>query len=136
MRCLLEHGFCCCLPLNVKIGVQTGVSSGPVKQAVDDLFANDVVRVEYASTVNNAYAIYKAAGGNDSRVITVPLVTWMPTNCTGNNCWAQVNGFAAFFLRRKYQSGQKQFFGEFIKYEVPGEGVGNNGTALSVRLVQ
>jgi hypothetical protein len=136
LRCMLEHGMGCCLPIGGMIGVQTGVSSGPVKQAVDYIFDNDAVQTEYPASQTNTYPTYKNAGGNGSRVVVVPLVVFIPSPCSGNNCWARVNGFAAFFLKRRYSPGQKTFIGEFVKYEVAGEGGGGTGTAYSVRLVR
>jgi len=66
----------------------------------------------------------------------VPLVEFIPPSGQGNNVWAKVNGFAAFFLKRRFSPGQKTFCGEFIKYEVPGEGNGGNGTVYSIKLVK
>ncbi len=137
LRCMIQHGFGCCVDVGRRIRVQTGVSSGPVGQAIDALFDDyGDIRTQYPASQTNTYPVYKAAGGNDSRVVIVPLVEFVPAGCTGNNCWAQVNGYAAFFLKRRYSPGQKAFYGEYIEYTVPGEGTGGEGTVATVRLVK
>lgn len=135
LTCMIEHGLGCCLNETRLIGVQTGVATGPVDKAVDAIFDDyGDIRTEYPGTMTNAYPAYLAAGGNDARVAVVPLVEFIPSPCTGNNCWGKINGFAAFFLKRRYSG--KTFYGEFIKYEVPGEGNGTNGTTYTVKLIK
>jgi len=141
VRCLVMNGYCCqCVEWNCEIRTQTGLATGPIRQAVDSLFSRDAVQTEYQPDETDSYPVYKAAGGNDSRVIIVPLVQWRDAGCTTGNCWVKVNGFAAFFLKRKYDQGQgptsKEFFGEFIKFEAPGDGNGNSGTIYTVKLVK
>ena len=140
LRCMIQHGLGCCVDETRLIRVQTGVSAGNVRAGVDALFDdNGDITTEYPASppaAGNRYPVYKAAGGNDSRVVVVPLVEFTPPGCTGNNCWAKVNGFAAFFLKRRFSSGQKTFYGEFIKYQVSGEGNGTNGTVFSIKLVK
>jgi Flp pilus assembly protein TadG len=136
LRCMIQHGLGCCIDEGRRIRIQTGVSSGPVGQGIDALFDDyGDIRTQYPASQTNTYPVYKAAGGNDSRVVVVPLVTWDP-GCHGNNCWAQVNGYASFFLKRRFNSGQKKFYGEYIKFEVPGQGTGGSGTTYSIRLVK
>ena len=72
----------------------------------------------------------------DIQLVIVPLVRFVPAGCTGNNCWAELRGFATFFLKRRYSPGQKTFYGEFIQHVVSGEGTGGEGTTVSIRLVQ
>jgi Flp pilus assembly protein TadG len=137
LRCMIQNGLGCCVGQGRRIRVQTGVSSGPVGQAIDALFDDyGDIRTQYPSNQTNTYPVYRAAGGNDSRVVVVPLVQFVPTGCKGNNCWAEVHGFASFFLKRRYSSGQKTFYGEYIKLEVPGQGTGGDGTTYSIRLVK
>lgn len=137
VRCMIEHGLGCCIDMGHRIGVQTGVSFGPVDQAIDNLFEDyGDIRTEYPTSQLNTYPVYRAAGGNDARVIIVPLVRFVPSGCTGNNCWAELRGFATFFLKRRVNPGQKTFYGEYIEHVVPGEGTGGEGTVVSVRLVE
>jgi Flp pilus assembly protein TadG len=137
LRCMIQHGLGCCVDVGRRIGVQTGVSSGPVGQSIDALFDDyGDIRTQYASSQTNTYPVYRAAGGNDSRVVIVPLVRFVPAGCTGNNCWAELRGFATFFLKRRYSPGQKTFYGEYIQHVVSGEGTGGEGTTVSIRLVQ
>jgi len=137
LRCMIEHGLGCCVDQDRLIRVQTGVSSGPVGQAIDALFDDfDDIQTQYPASQTNTYPVYKAAGGNDSRVVVVPLVEFIPPGGTGNNVWAKVNGFAAFFLKRRFNAGQKTFYGEYIQLVVPGEGNGGNGTVKSIKLVK
>jgi hypothetical protein len=137
LKCMIQHGLGCCVDESRLIRVQTGVSAGPVGQAVDSLFDNfGDISTLYPSSQTNTYPVYQAAGGNDSRVVVVPLVEFIPSPCSGNNCWAKVNGFAAFFLKRRFSPGQKTFYGEFIKYQVAGEGNGSNGTVYTIKLIK
>ena len=137
LRCMIQNGLGCCVDIGRRIRVQTGVSSGPVGQAVDALFDDyGDIRTQYPASQRNTYPVYRAAGGNDARVVIVPLVRFGPAGCTGNNCWAELRGFATFFLKRRYSAGQKTFYGEYIQHVVPGEGTGGEGTAVSVRLVE
>jgi hypothetical protein len=140
LKCMILHGLGCCISQDTYIRVQTGVSSGNVKSAVDALFDADTDDTEYLSATTDAYDTYEPIG-NGSRVIIVPLVEFVksptdPSPCVGgNNCWGKVNGYAAFFLKRRYTNGQKTFYGEFIEYKVSGEGEGGNGTVYSIKLV-
>lgn len=136
LRCMIQHGLNCCVEMHTRIGVQTGVSTGPIRQAVDSLFANDAVQTPYPAGATNSYPVYVAAGGSGSRVIIVPLVEFSPPGGAGNNTWAQINGFAAFFLKRRVQPGQLTFYGEFIDYAVPGDGTGGDGTVFTIRLIK
>jgi len=137
LRCMIQHGFGCCGDVGRRIRVQTGVSVGPVAQAVDALFDDyGDIRTQYPASQTNTYPVYKAAGGNDARVVVVPLVRFVPVGCVGNNCWGEVYGYAAFFLKRRYSAGQKAFYGEYINHTVPGEGTGGDGTVVSIRLVK
>lgn len=112
LQCLLEHGFGCCLTLNQNLPVQTGVSTASVQQAIDGLFSLDPVSTEYPPTVTDAYSTYTGAGGNGSRVPVLPLVQFAIS--PEATYLAGVRGFTAFFLKRRFSTGQKAFYGEFL----------------------
>jgi hypothetical protein len=123
LRCTLEHGLGCCVESGGLVRVQTGASSGPVRQAVDALFDDyGDIRVEYPATQTGTFRDYMERGGNGSRILIVPLVEFVPPQCTGNNCWARTEGYATFFLKRRYDPGQRAFYGEFLNYLVCGGG--------------
>ena len=143
LRCMIISGFGCCAKEPAFIRVQTGVATGNVVQGVDALFDDyGDITTEYPESQTDAYPVYLADGGNDSRVIVVPLVqqySYSPTDpspCSGNNCWGKVNGFAAFFLKRRFSSGERKFYGEFIEHSVSGGGSGGDGTVYSIKLIK
>jgi Putative Flp pilus-assembly TadE/G-like len=134
LGCQIDHGYGCCVIQGHTYNVQTGVATGPVKSAIDARFARDSIKTEYTALQLNSYQTYRNLGGNDARVIHVPLCTF--TLNPGNTNSATVNGFAAFFLKTKFTPGQKIYKGEFIKAVVQGEGDGGTGTVYTVKLIK
>lgn len=114
LRCMIQQGFGCCVDEAALIRVQTGVSSGTVGQGIDALFDDyGDIRTQYSASQTYAYQLYLAAGGNDSRVLPVPLVEFVLPDSSGS-WWGRVNGFARFFLKRRFSTGTQGLYGEFV----------------------
>lgn len=149
LRDMIKFGCGSCIPMDRYIRVEPGVCQGPVDQGVTYLFDHDKIKAPYPASQTNAYLEYQTAGGNDSRVVVVPIVDFYrdcspnhpcvfngtKTGCDGSNAWGKVKGFAAFFLKRPLVSGKDDFYGEFIDFVVPSEGSGSEGTVYKVKLV-
>ena len=150
LKDMIKFGCGSCIPMDRYIRVEPGVCQGPVDQGITYLFGQDEVKEPYPASQSNAYLQYHADGGNDSRVVVVPIVDFYrdcspnnpcvfdgkSTGCNGSNAWGKVKGFAAFFLKRPLVNGKDDFYGEFIDFVVPGEGSGGNGTVFTLKLIK
>ncbi len=113
LGCQLANGYLCTLH-DEWLKTAPGLHAGLVRSAVEERFARDSDRRE-----GIPYADYLGRGGNDSRLVVVPLTT-APDN---GRDFVRLTGYAAFFLRDiPRDGGHDTLDAEFISYIVIGEG--------------
>lgn len=123
-RCLLEHGYGCCIRIGEVISTEPGNMNGPTNQGLNARFDADSDPRQ-----NICYSDYK---GNGSRVVNVPIITPIGNGRTK----VTVTGLAAFFLTRR-PTGNGDISAEFIYDVVPGAGGGGcNSNVFTVRLIE
>jgi len=123
-RCLLEHGYGCCIRIGQVIQTEPGNMAGPTRQGLDARWDADTDRRQ-----NICYSDYR---GNGNRVVNVPIITPI-----GNGrVQVTVTGLAAFFLTQR-PPGNGDISAEFIHEVVPGTGGGGcNSTVFTIRLIE
>ena len=123
-RCLLEHGYGCCIRIGQVIQTEPGAMTGPTNQGLDGRFDADTDQRQ-----NICYSDYR---GNGSRVVNVPVITPIGNGRTS----VTVTGLAAFFLTQRV-NGNGEVFAEFIYDVVPGAGGGGcNANVFTIRLIE
>ena len=123
-RCLLEHGYGCCVRIGQVIQTEPGNMNGPTNQGLNARWASDTDR--------RSNICYQDYVGNGARVVNVPIITPIGNGRTQ----VTVTGLAAFFLT-KQAAGNGDITAEFIREVVPGTGGGGcNSTVYTIRLVQ
>lgn len=123
-RCLLEHGYGCCIRIGQVIQTEPGGMVGPTGQGLDARFDGDTDQRQ-----NICYADYR---GNGSRIVNVPVITPIGNGRTN----VTVTGLAAFFLTRRAGSNG-DVTAEFIYDVVPGAGGGGcNSNVFTIRLIE
>ena len=112
VRDLLRNGASGCIGIGDTICSKPGVTSGPVRQGLNDRFASDT------DTVEGPYSSYT---GNGRRILQVPIVSSSPTSLqpidNGKNCTQQplyIADLVCFFLRHRVANGSTNVRGEFI----------------------
>jgi hypothetical protein len=130
LRCQLDFGYSCCLKLGDCIPAQTGVMSGPIRQAIQDRFSRD--------TDGRQGICYEGPGGyhgNMARVVIVPITG--PVTGGGGGCYT-IQSFASFFIKSIPSGGANSVItAEFIDFAVPGNGAaGGNTFSYAVHLIK
>ena len=123
-RCLLEHGYGCCIRIGQVIQTEPGTMAGPTRQGLNARWDADTDQAQ-----NICYSDYR---GNGNRVVNVPIITPIGNGRTR----VTVTGLAAFFLTRR-PPNNGDIFAEFI-YEVApgGTGGGCNSNVFTIRLIE
>ena len=124
LRCLLEHGYACCVDVNDIVDTKPGLNAGPVMSALQDRWDADIDR-----TPNICYTAYR---GNGSRVVHVPKTESLGA---GRN-QVRILGFSAFFLKQRPVGGGQPVYAEFVYDMVPGNGGNCNSSLFTIRLIQ
>ena len=122
-RCLLDHGYGCCVSIGQVVQTEPGTMSGPSFQGLKARFDSDTDRRS-----GICYSDYR---GNGSRVVNVPIITPIGNGRTT----VTITGLAAFFLTNA-PSNNGDVKAEFIHDVVPGTGGGCNSTLYTLRLIQ
>ena len=122
-RCLLEHGYGCCITIGQVIQTEPGTMTGPTRQGLNGRFNLDTDQRE--NICHSQYA------GNGARMVNVPIITPIGNGRTN----VTVTGLAAFFLRERVP-GSGDVWAEFIHDVVPGTGGNCNSTMFTIRLIE
>ncbi len=122
-RCLLEHGYGCCIRIGQVIQTEPGNMAGPTRQGLDARWDADT-----DPRTDICYSDYQ---GNGNRIVNVPIITPIGNGRTN----VTVTGLAAFFLTQR-PSGNGDIAAEFVNEVVPGTGGGCNSTVFTIRLIQ
>jgi len=123
-RCLLEHGYGCCIRIGQVIQTEPGTMSGPTNSGLNARFDADSDPRQ-----NICYSDYH---GNGSRIVNVPVITPIGNGRTN----VTVTGLAAFFLTQR-PNGNGDVIAEFIYDVVPGSGGGGcNSNVFTIRLIE
>jgi len=108
----LETSF---VNLGDSVWAKTGVDVGAFKMAlVDDA---GLSRMERGTIGKFADDLWNKRHDDNPRIMLVPLVTYLGD--TGSNAEFRIEKFGAFWLEGINQ-GQKEIFGRFIQYDMPG----------------
>ncbi|MEW5978882.1 MAG: pilus assembly protein TadG-related protein [Acidobacteriota bacterium] len=126
IRDLLNGSTRGCIALNIPICTKPGVTAGPVRQGLNDRFAQDTNQFEYTggTSVTSQYDRYvlpndPGPAGNGKRKFVVPFVstqqgTWAPFD-NGKNCPIYILNYGCFFMRERVPGGSGlDIKGEFI----------------------
>jgi hypothetical protein len=107
MECLLSTGTRCGGGSAV-LRTATGEHSGAVQAAIESRFARDNVRWDHL-----CFTDYVARGGNQSRVVYMPITT----AADAGRGFVTVTGYAAFFLKNNPGKGGDDILrGEFLRF--------------------
>jgi Flp pilus assembly protein TadG len=120
VRDLLAGGSQGCVTLGAPICSKPGVTSGPVRQGLNDRFDTDGNTTEYplGSPAGPAKATYENNGGTGERILPVPLVSstfpaYSPIQ-NGRDCPIYIYGFGCFLIRTRIPNGNTTVTGEFV----------------------
>lgn len=123
LRCLLEHGYACCVGINDIVQTKPGANVGAVRPALQARWDADPDK-----TPDICYRDYT---GDGHRVVHVPVTR----SLGGGRTDVIVVGFSAFFMKRR-PVGNDPVYAEFIYDVVPGEGGNCNSTVFTIRLIE
>jgi hypothetical protein len=94
---------------------KTGVTIGNVKKAL--VSDGGVSRMERGTTGDFAYDTFNSYDAANPRIMLVPMVSYVGD--TGSNAEFKIEKFGAFWLEG-FNQGQKEVWGRFIEYDMPG----------------
>ena len=123
LRCLLEHGYACCVGINDIVQTKPGANVGAVRPALQARWDADRDK-----TPDICYSDYTGTG---ERIVHVPVTQSLGAGRTD----VRVVGFSAFFLKRR-PVGNDPVYAEFVYDVVPGVGGNCNSTVFTIRLIQ
>jgi hypothetical protein len=117
---LLAGGSQGCVTLGDPICSKPGVTSGPVRDGLNDRYATDHNTTEYptGNPAGSAAATYWSNGGTGQRILPVPMVSstfpaYSPIQ-NGRDCPIYVYGFGCFLIRTRIPNGNTTVTGEFV----------------------
>jgi len=128
-RCLVEHGYGCCIDVDQIVQTEPGQMNGPLRQGLQALYD------QCPFNVNECYRDHseRHGGAECPRVVFVPVIESLGAGRTD----VRVIGIAAFFLKERPVGGPAQpVLAEFVREIVPGTGGNCNSTVFTIRLIQ